>query len=128
MADNDNTISKYDRLRGSLEHIAMFTRPSTIKNVENITGKSSTFVIETCRHNELGGDFIFVECVDEAGVTRLALPPKVANIIASQRDALTTKRRSLAGKLRAADMSEDDKEVLRERLAKARKKRKKKAA
>ena len=90
------TISKYDRLRGSLKDIAIFTRPSTVKNVQNLTGKAETFVVETCRYEELGGDFIFVECVDESGVTRLALPPKVANAIAAQRKSLTAKRRSLA--------------------------------
>lgn len=98
---DDNTISKYDRLRGNMHDVAMFTKPSTIKNVQNITGKSETFVVETCRHEELG-DYIFIECMDEIGVTRLALPPRVANLIASQRDSLTTRRRRQAGKRNAA--------------------------
>lgn len=34
--DNDHTVSKYDRIRGQLEGVALFTRPSTIKNVETI--------------------------------------------------------------------------------------------
>jgi hypothetical protein len=55
-------------------------------------------VVETGRDDERGGDFIFIECVDETGVTRLALPPRVANVIAAQRDSLTTRRRSIAGK------------------------------
>jgi hypothetical protein len=92
------TISKYDRLRGSLHDVAMFTKPSTIKNVQNITGKTETFVVETCRYEELGGDYIFIECVDDTGVTRLALPPRVANAIASQRDSITTRRRSQSAK------------------------------
>jgi hypothetical protein len=41
---------------------------------------------------------IFVEVMDENGVTRLALPPRVAALIASQRDALTARRRSIASK------------------------------
>jgi len=93
--DNDHSISKYDRQRGNLEKIATFTRPSTVRTVQNLTGKAETFTIETGRHEELGGDFIFIECVDETGVTRLALPPRVANIIASQRERLTKKRRSV---------------------------------
>lgn len=101
--DNDNQISKYDRLRGSMAEVAMFTKPSTIKSVQNITGQAETFVIETCRYEEHGGDYVFVECVDSTGVTRLALPPRVANAIASQRDALTRRRRSQAGKRNAAD-------------------------
>jgi hypothetical protein len=100
------TIAKYDRLRGSLHDVAMFTRPSTIKNVQNLTGKAETFVVETCRYEELGGDFIFVECVDEVGVTRLALPPKVANAITSQRDSLTSRRRSRAAQKTARERME----------------------
>ena len=98
--DNDNTVSKYDRVRGGLEGVAMFTRPSTIKNVQIVTGKSETFVVETSRHEELG-DTIFIECMDEAGVTRLALPPRVANAIAAQRDSLTARRRSAAARAQA---------------------------
>jgi len=94
----DQTISKYDRLRGSLQNVAMFTRPSTIKNVETLTGKAETFVVETCRYEDMGGDYVFVECVDDTGVTRLALPPKVANAISSQRDSLTARRRSITAK------------------------------
>lgn len=90
-------VKKFDRIRGGMEGVALFTRPSTIKNVQNITGESETFVIETCRHAE-NGDFIFVEMVDRDGVTRIALPPKVADAIASQRESLTSRRRSIAGK------------------------------
>lgn len=98
--NDDHTIAKYDRVRGGLDGIAMFTKPSTVKNTTIITGKSETFVIETARHAELG-DTIFVECLDDTGVTRLALPPKVANAIAAQRDSLTTRGRIRAGKAQA---------------------------
>jgi hypothetical protein len=64
--NEDNQISKYDRTRGRLQDIALFTKPSTIKNVQTITGQTETFVIETCRTEDLG-DFIFVECVDVDG-------------------------------------------------------------
>jgi hypothetical protein len=97
---SDNTISKYDRIRGGLDGVALFTKPSTIRNIQSITGKAETFVVETARHEDLG-DTIFVECVDETGVIRLALPPKVANVIAGQRDSLTTRRRSSAAKRNA---------------------------
>jgi hypothetical protein len=90
---SDNTVAKFDRIRGGPEGIALFTKPSTIKNVQPITGANETFVVQTGRHEELG-DTIFVECIDDSGVTRLALPPKVAALIASQRDALTARRRS----------------------------------
>jgi hypothetical protein len=92
----DNTISKYDRLYGGMRDVCLRTKPSTIKNVE-MTGRAETFVVETMRHSEYG-DYIFIECMDENGVIRLALPPRVANAIASQRDSLTARRRSIASK------------------------------
>jgi len=49
---------------GGPEGIALFTKPSTVKNVQIITGKTETFVVETARHEELG-DTIFIECMDE---------------------------------------------------------------
>jgi hypothetical protein len=91
------TISKYDRTYGGLHDISLSTKPSTVKNVQTLTGKSETFVVQTLRHEELG-DFIFIECMDENGLTRLALPPKVAAAIASQRDSLTKRRRSISSK------------------------------
>jgi hypothetical protein len=100
---SDDTINKYDRLRGGLADVAMFTKPSTIQNIETITGKSETFIVQTCRFEDRGGDFIFVQCVDETGVVRIALPPKVANAIAAQRDSLTSRRRSQAGKRQARE-------------------------
>jgi hypothetical protein len=119
------TVDKFDRIRGGLHDVAIFTKPSTVKNVQNITGKTETFVVETCRYED-EGDYIFIECVDESGVTRLALPPKVSRLIASQRDALTAKRRSKAANARAALLTDEDKDKLRARLAKARKARKRK--
>lgn len=94
---SDSTISKYDRLYGGLMDVSLVTKPSTVKNVQTLTGKTETFVIQTARHQE-NGDYVFIECMDEAGVIRLALPPKVANLIASQRDALTKRRRSISSR------------------------------
>jgi len=106
----DNTISKYDRLRGGLADVALFTKPSTINNVESLTGKSETFIVETARFDDdeaRGGDYIFVRCVDDSGmVIRLCLPPKVANAIASQRDSLTKRRRSIASRRIAQERME----------------------
>jgi hypothetical protein len=98
--DEQNQISQYDRLRGTLN--ALYTKPSTVKNVESVTGRSETFVIETGRTDE-GGDYVFIERTNEAGVTRLVLPPKVANLVASQREALTKRRRRSTAKRVAAE-------------------------
>ena len=93
----EKTIKKYDRVRGDLEGVAVFTKPSTVMNVQVMTGKAETFTVVTARHHELG-DYIFVECVDEDGVTRVALPPKVSRAILRQRDSLTAMIRSRHGK------------------------------
>lgn len=79
--NEDYVISKYDRLYGGLHEVTLRTKPSTIKNVQ-FTGQTETFIIETKRHED--GDYVFVECVDETGVIRLALPPRVANAIADR--------------------------------------------
>ena len=95
---NDNTVSKFDRIRGSLDGVALFTKPTTVQNIETVTGKGETFIVETARHAELG-DTIFIQSVDEnQQVIRLALPPTVANAIARQHDALTARSRSRAAK------------------------------
>lgn len=95
--DNDNQVSKYDRIRGQLSDVALFTKQSTVRQMEKITGRAETYLIETGRHED--GDYIFVEFVDDKqAVTRLVLPPRAANIIASQRDSLTARRRSIASK------------------------------
>ncbi len=102
----DNQIQKYDRIYGNLLDVSISTKPSTVKVVQPLTGRAETFIIQTLRHED-NGDYIFVECADESGLVRLALPPKVAAAIASQRDSLTKRRRSIAS--RAA---------MRERMAK----------
>jgi hypothetical protein len=94
---DNHTISKYDRVYGGLHDVSLSTKPSTVKAVQFLTGKSETFVVQTFRHEELG-DYIFIECMDESGLIRLALPPKVAAAIASQRDSLTKRRRSISSK------------------------------
>jgi hypothetical protein len=72
-----HTISKYDRKRSDLKDVGLWTRPSTIQHIEKITGKAETFVVTTARHEDQGGDFILLECVDEASaVTRVILPPQ----------------------------------------------------
>jgi hypothetical protein len=104
--DNGKSVSKYDDTRGSLEMQrgageVLFTKPTTIKTVERVKGTAETFIIETARHAE-DGDTVFIECIDESNVvTRLALPPRVANAIARQRDALTTRTRSRVAKASA---------------------------
>ena len=95
--DNDHQISEYDRLYGRMHDVCIFTKPSTVQNLE-LTGRTETFIVQTMRHAEKG-DYVFVQCMNEHSmVTRLALPPKVASAIAAQRMSLTARRRRIAGK------------------------------
>ena len=57
---------------------------------------------QTYRHREQG-DTIFLETISAEGSIRIAIPPKVAEAIARQRDSLTDKSRSKAAKATAAD-------------------------
>jgi hypothetical protein len=106
MQDNNNTnqyetITKYDRIYGSLHNVALHTKPTTIKVVEPVTGKTETFVIQTFRHvgaDGTAGDYVFIERMDEAGVVRMVLPPKATSAVGSQKDSLTKRRRSISSK------------------------------
>ena len=109
MADSDQVqISKYDRMRGSLKDIALFSKPSTVQVVQQITGKAETFVVTSARYDEGGGYYVFIEAIDENNqVTRLCLPPKVANAINSQREGLAKRKRKIASKAAMAKRMAD---------------------
>lgn len=100
----DNQIHKYDRMYGSLIDVSLKTKPTTVKAIQPITGRTETFIVQTLRHED--GDYIFLERADEEGLIRVVIPPKVANAIAAHREALTKRRRSIASKA-----------VMRERIA-----------
>jgi len=103
MTDNDHQVSDYDRQLGNLDGLTdvLQTRPTTIRVLTPLVGVAETFIVQTYRHRELG-DTIFLEHVGPGGTDRHALPAKVANTIARQRDQLTTKSRRKAGRERAA--------------------------
>ena len=92
-----NTIQKYDRMYGNLLDVSIHTKPSTVKVVQPLTGRAETFIVQTLRHED-NGDYIFIECADENGLVRIVLPPKVSSAVASQRESLTKRRRSIASK------------------------------
>lgn len=94
----DNQIQKYDRVYGNLIDVSLHTKPSTVKVVQPLTARAETFIVQTLRHED-NGDYIFIECADENGLVRLALPPKVSNAIASQRESLSKRRRSIASRV-----------------------------
>lgn len=95
--------TNYDRIHRSLHGIpdATWTKPSTVRTVSPVLELPQTFIVQTVRHRERG-DIVFVEYLGADGSFRVALPPAVAEAIARQRDALTTKARKTAGKQQAA--------------------------
>jgi hypothetical protein len=64
-------------------------------------GGVQTFIIQTIRQGDK--HTIFLEHVAEGKVVRLAIPPDVADVIARQRDSLSTKLRRKIGKANAQE-------------------------
>jgi len=95
--------SIYDRTFRALHGLpdVTSTKPSPIRTVHPVLEIAQTFIIQTVRHKERG-DWIFMEYIGTEGSIRVALPPEVADCIARQRDALTTKNRKRAAKVEAA--------------------------
>ena len=93
-----NSSATSSRFVWAAPGVALFTRATTIKNTQAVTGRTESFIVETALHED--GDHVFLEMIDEsAGVVRLVLPPRVCNAIAAQRESLTARRRSIASKL-----------------------------
>jgi hypothetical protein len=96
------TADPFDRAIGALEGLpdTSRTKPTTIRDVSPLVGATQTFIVQTYRQKEKG-DTIFVEVAAAGYHVRLALPPGVADCISRQRDALTARARSRAGRERA---------------------------
>ena len=95
--ENELNISKFDATRRKMRDVALFCKPSTIKNIDEMTGKTETFIIETAHQADLG-NYVFLERFDDNPPVRIVIPPKVANIIASQREALSSRKRSISSR------------------------------
>jgi hypothetical protein len=101
-----SSIDAFDRAIGSLEgrNGVDSTKPSTIVATTTLIGNASTFIVQTYRerseHAEGGKprDTIFVQHIDQSGGSRHVFPAEVADAIARQRDALTTKARKRAAR------------------------------
>ena len=86
------TIDKFDRaLGGLLDGNNLHSKPTTIQEVQKITGESETFIIQTIRDED--GDHVALTYVDNDGVKRLILTPRVVNTIVRHRDALGARLR-----------------------------------
>lgn len=112
---NDDTRSPampdhYDRLLGALDGLpgVLSTKPAIAQQVTPILGTSQTFVVRTVRQQERDEQgenaspaafTVFLEHTSrESGLIRIVLPPKVTDLIARQREALTTQARKRTAK------------------------------
>lgn len=99
----------FDREYGILDGLNETTRTgqTTKRYVPPLgVGGIKTFIVQTVRHREMG-DTIFLEVVNGTRPIRLVIPPEVSNVIARQRDSLTTIVRRKAGRAAAAQRKLD---------------------
>jgi hypothetical protein len=76
-------------------------KETTIRHMTPVAELAQTFIVQTFRQKDVG-DFLFIEYLDPEQSFRVVLPPSVADAIARQRDALTSKNRKRAAKAEAA--------------------------
>ena len=103
----------YDRLLGALDGLPGMTstKPATLEQITPILGTSTTFIVRTFRHQERHeiddaarpAQFtIFLKYIEGTTALKIAIPPKVADLIMRQRDALTAQARKRTAKVAAA--------------------------
>ena len=85
--------------------------PDTIKTVETTKTivpffgiGTHTYIVQTFRRRE-DGDYIFFQDVADGKAVQIVIPPAIADVIARQRDQLSSKSRSRAGKRVAEDLA-----------------------
>lgn len=94
----------FDRQLGVLDGLpgVVQTKQSTIQTITPVVGNAETFIVQTIRVPE-HGDTIFLQCLGAERAFRLAIPPKVAEVIARQRESIATTLRRRMGKRLAAE-------------------------
>lgn len=99
-------LNYFDRQYSTLDGLpdVVKTRPTTIRVVPHNLGIGThTYIVSAARQREKG-DTIFLEVASESGITRIVIPPAVADTIARHREQLNGKSRSRAGKRIAEDL------------------------
>lgn len=102
MTDNSErvTLSVYGRAMSILKDLPdiIKTKPTTVVETPSFAGEPHTYIVQTYRRLE-EGDYIFFQDVVNGTATQIVIPPRIASILARQRDQLTGKSRSKAGRL-----------------------------
>ena len=101
-----NSLNYFDRLKETLHSLpdVIRTKETTITVMPTFGIGSHTYVVVTYRRREIG-DSVFLQVVSEGNATRIVIPPEITDVIARQRDQLTSKSRSRAGKRVAEDLA-----------------------
>ena len=99
-----NMPGEFNRTMGKFVDLpdTIKTRETTQTIVPFFGIGTHTYIVQTFRRRE-EGDYIFFQDVADGKAVQIVIPPRIAAIIASQRDQLTTKSRSRAGKRNAED-------------------------
>ena len=99
---DEKSLNHFDRMLGALHGIpdVASTKTTVLRVVPTFGLGTHLYAVQTFRQRE-EGDTIFLEHVSEGGTARIVLPPAVADAIARQREQLTAKVRSRAGKINA---------------------------
>jgi hypothetical protein len=78
------------------------TKPTTQVETPSFAGEPHTYIVQTYRRKE-EGDFIFFQDVSSGQAVQIVIPPRIADIIARQRDQLSSKSRSRASRVAMED-------------------------
>lgn len=109
-------VDTYDRLLGSMDGLpgVTSTKPATVEVVTPLLGHSQTYIVRTFRSQQTDAEgrpvaaqfTVFVQHVEGSRAVKLAFPPRVAELIARQREALTEVARKRSAKAAAATRKE----------------------
>jgi len=107
MESDSRMPDTYDRLLGALDGLPgmmISTKPATIETVTPLLGTSHTYIVRTFRQQHGESDIdksapaqftVFLKFIEGTqAIIKLVIPPKVADLIARQRDALTTQAKT----------------------------------
>jgi hypothetical protein len=112
MPEEKLSPDEFDRTLGKLIGLpgVTHTAPTTVQIITPLLGLAETFIIRTIRQQDrieregkdVAGPQEFTVLLEhtsrEKGFTRLVIPPKVADLIARQRESLTTQARKRTAK------------------------------
>jgi hypothetical protein len=84
----------FDRVRRNLNGLpdVVMAGPATVETFTPVLELAETWIVTTARQRDRG-DVIFLQVISGNGGQRFIVPPKVADAISRQRDALSVKNR-----------------------------------